>query len=69
MNRDHRLLHISSVFDLRLVATKYVPVTDSHYREDDTDETEENEAAVITVTKTLKPTRVNRNEIPVQGNV
>lgn len=61
MNRDHRLLQTSGVFDLIFMATKYVSVTDSRYGEDDTDETEENEAAVLTVPKTLKVTRVNRN--------
>lgn len=35
MIRDHRLRHLSSVFDLRLMGTKPVALTDSHYEEDD----------------------------------
>ncbi len=41
MNRDHRLLYVRFVFDLRLVATQFVPFTNSHYGEDNAEETEQ----------------------------
>ncbi len=41
MNRDHRLLHVRSLFDLRLVVTHMDPFSNSHYGEDNTDETEQ----------------------------
>lgn len=70
---DERGSHSIAGQDERLIWDwRFVPFTNSRCGEDNADETKQRDVKygfVITVMKTLKATRVNRNQIPLQGNL